>query len=127
MVRLSDSEYQARLDREKQLVEQVESLRYDASLARTGELMAMRALMAIGHKLSIENAEQFHSAEYAEKKIIDKIAELKIDLRAAYSSAREVEVILERAKKATEVPAAEHVPALSDAWDLIDKAIRRLP
>lgn len=48
----------------------------------------MRSLVAIGHKLSIENAEQFHTAAYAQGRITDAIIERSMDGKAELAEAR---------------------------------------
>ena len=59
----------------------------------TKETQCMQALINIGHALSIENSEQFHSVEYAEERIITAIKELRREYlvaldRAEYAEAR---------------------------------------
>ena len=54
----------------------------------------LRALISIGHALSIENAEQFHSAEYAEEKIITAIRELRREYLVALDRAMYAEAEL---------------------------------
>lgn len=56
------------------------------------------------------------SMEWNYKQALSDIEAMKTDMAAARKHC-------ERAQKMTEVPAAEYVPALCDAWDEIQKAI----
>jgi len=75
----------------------------DAVLDAMGKAdQGMNALIAIGHKLSIENAEQFHAAEYAQDKIVDKIVEWRQHYFAAVERAGLAEADVKLLREATQ-------------------------
>ena len=122
MVKLSDMEYQQRLDREKELVEDVVDLR-EKLLESREELKAVKEELRRRHCYPLmgqTTAEAVRMAFDNGDKHIDlakrRAAEAESDLTAAYAASREVEILLERAREATEVPAAEYVPALVDMY-----------
>jgi len=94
----------------------------DAVLDAMGKAdQGMNALIAIGHKLSIENAEQFHAAEYAQDKIVDKIVEWRQHYFAAVERAGLAEADVKLLREALETIRG-HVVVEPDKDGLIEDA-----
>lgn len=75
-------------------IERVAALEAELATANLQADQYLRALVEIGHKLSIENAEQFHTAAYAQGRIIDAIIERRVEAEAELAEARkEIEAL----------------------------------
>ena len=74
--------------------------------------------------------DQWFRAEFVYKAAYDRVSSELAEARAMgdrYQKADDAAVqLLEKAKMTLEVPAAEYVPAISDAWQLIENALEKI-